>query len=286
MKISMRIPGMAREMGNEGVIKWAGENGFGAIDTPPLTAGIIKAVENAGLSIGTVDAMGGVVTADPAKRKDAVAKLKESLKASADLGGKVFFTVFGSDDATRSRKESFELWKLAYPEVVEYAEGLGVKIAIEPWPGGPPWYPNLGCTPEMWRAIFKECPSPALGLCFDPSHLVRMQIDYERALNEFGDRVVHVHAKDTEINDERLYECGIYGDSVGNKDYGFGERWWRYCIPGTGEVDWNLMVTRLEDFGYDGPLSVELEDQRFWNTPELQQEGLLRSLTFLEGVIR
>jgi sugar phosphate isomerase/epimerase len=282
----MRIPGMAREMGVDGVIKWAAEAGFGAIDVGPLNADLKKTVDDAGLDIGTVDLMGGVVTADENKRKENVAKLKESMKQSADLGAKVFFTVFGTDDATRSRKDSFELWKLAYPEIVEQAEALDVKIAIEPWPGGPPWYPNLGCTPEMWRAIFKEIPSKALGLCFDPSHLVRMQIDYVRALNEFGDRVVHVHAKDTEINYERLYECGIYGDSVGNPSYGFGERWWRYTIPGTGEVDWNLVVTRLEDFGYDGPLSVELEDQRFWKTPEAQQEGLLRSKTFLEGIIK
>jgi sugar phosphate isomerase/epimerase len=273
-------------MGVDGVIKWAGEAGFGAIDTPGLTPELVGQVKEAGLEIGTVDLMGGVVTADEAKRKENVAKLKANMKASADLGAKVFFTVFGTDDATRSRKDSFELWKLAYPEIAEYAEELDVKIAIEPWPGGPPWYPNLGCTPEMWRAIFKAVPSRALGLCFDPSHLVRMQIDYERALNEFGDRVAHVHAKDTEINHERLYECGIYGDSVGNPGYGFGERWWRYCIPGTGEVDWNLMVTRLEDFGYDGPLSVELEDQRFWSTPAAQQEGLTRAKDYLETLIR
>ena len=31
-----------------------------------------------------------------------------------------------------------------------------VRLAMEGWPGGPPHYPALGCTPEMWRAMFRE----------------------------------------------------------------------------------------------------------------------------------
>jgi sugar phosphate isomerase/epimerase len=285
MKIGVRNVGIG-EGGFGALVTWLAENDFGAVDAPALNDEIKGQIDAAGLDLGTVDMGGGIITADENKRKENVAKLKAGLKRSVDLGAKVFFTVFGPDDQSRPRRENFELWKLAYPEIVEYVEGLGAKIAIEPWPGGPPHYGMLGCTPEMWRAMFKEVPSKALGLCFDPSHLVRMQIDYERALNEFGDRVLHVHAKDTSVNYERLYECGIYGDSVGNKDYGFGERWWRYTIPGSGDVDWNLMVTRLEDFGYDGPLSIELEDQRFWATPEDRKEGLLRAKEYLEGIIR
>lgn len=286
MKIGVRHVGIG-DLGFGGLVNWMAENGFGAVDAPALNEEVKGQIDASGLDLGTVDmGGGGVITADEGKRKANIEKVKASLKQSADLGAKVFFTVFGPDDQSQSRSKNFELWKLAYPEIVEYAEGLGVKIAIEPWPGGPPHYGMLGCTPEMWRAIFKEIPSPALGLCFDPSHLVRMHIDYERALNEFGDRVLHVHGKDTSINYERLYECGIYGDSVGNKDYGFGERWWRYTIPGSGDVDWTLMVTRLEDHGYDGPISIELEDQRFWSTPEARQEGLIRAKEYLEGIIK
>jgi sugar phosphate isomerase/epimerase len=287
MKIGVRHTNMTGEGGIEAAIQWTAENGFGAYDTPALNPEIRQAMDGSGLDLGTVD-MGGptVIVADEGKRKENIEKLKASMSRSAELGAKVLFTVFGPEDGTRPRRENFELWKLGYPEIVEHAEGLGLKIAIEPWPGGPPHYGMLGCTPEMWRAIFKEVPSKALGLCFDPSHLVRMQIDYVRALNEFGDRIYHVHAKDTEVNTERLYECGIYGDSVGNPGYGFGERWWRYCIPGTGDVDWNLVVARLEDFGYEGPLSIELEDQRFWNTPEAKQEGLLRAKAYLETLVR
>lgn len=107
-----------------------------------------------------------------------------------------------------------------------------------------------------------------------------------RLLHEFGGRVKHVHLKDTEIIQEKLYESGILGESYGHT-YGFGEGWWRYTIPGEGSVDWELVIRRLEEFGYDGVLSVELEDHHFWATPELQQEGILRAkdyiVQFLKG---
>ena len=161
----------------------------------------------------------------------------------------------------------------------------GVNIAIEPWPGGRPHYPNLGCSPESLRLIFAACPSPRLGICYDPSHFVRLQIDYQRLLHEFGDRVRHVHLKDTEIMPEKLYESGNLGEAY-SSTYVCGEGWWRYTIPGEGEVDWNFVIRRLEDVGYDGVLSVELEDHYFWQTPELQQEGLLRAKDHIEPLFR
>ncbi|MCH2662535.1 sugar phosphate isomerase/epimerase, partial [bacterium] len=178
-----------------------------------------------------------------------------------------------------------EIFKKVYPKVVAHAEKVGVNIAIEPWPGGRPYYGNLGCSPESLRLIFEACPSPNLGICYDPSHFVRLQIDYQRVLHEFGDRVHHVHLKDTESLPEKLYESGMLGEAYANT-YVCGEGWWRYTIPGEGEVDWNFVIRRLEDCGYDGVLSVELEDHHFWQTPELQQEGLLRSKEHIEQFLK
>lgn len=277
---------MGREMGFEGVVRWAAEQGFGYIDTGTVTAEVRKTCSDAGIEIGTFDAAGGtVLTWDESKRAEAVEKLKQCMKESADNGGQVMFTVLRPDDPKRPRRETWELWKQVYPPIVEYAEGLGLRIAVEAWPGGPPYYSNIGCSPEMWRAMFRECPSRALGLCYDPSHLVRMSIDYLRALSEFGDRVYHVHGKDTEIRTEELYETGIYGRSMDDTPIRFSEGWWRYCIPGTGFVDWGKVVARLEECGYDRAISIELEDHRFWDTPALQQEGLLRSKRHIEALL-
>ena len=127
---------------------------------------------------------------------------KEIQKKLVWLSSGVIFLLLSPDDPLQKRSESFDIFTRVYPGIVAYAEDRGVNLAIEPWPGGPPGYANLGCTPETLRAIFEEIPSPNLGICYDPSHFLRLGIDYQRLLGEFGDRVRHVHAKDTEILDD------------------------------------------------------------------------------------
>jgi sugar phosphate isomerase/epimerase len=59
--------------------------------------------------------------------------------------------------------------------------------------------------------MFEAIPSHHFGLNFDPSHLVWQQIDYVRALYDFHDRIVHVHAKDDKVIPDRLHKTGILG---------------------------------------------------------------------------
>lgn len=281
MKIGTRMPPFSRALGFDSYAAWLAENGFDAVDTPPLTREIARTCQRLGLAIGSSDGSGNVLSRDAAKRRKGLSQIKKSLSAIARHGGHTLFTVLSPDDSSIPKAECFAIFEKVYPKVVAHAEKVGVNIAIEPYPGGRPYYANLGCSPESLRLIFEAIPSPNLGICYDPSHFVRLQIDYQRLLHEFADRVRHVHLKDTEIIPEKLYESGTLGEAYGNT-YVCGEGWWRYTIPGEGEVDWNYVVRRLEDIGYDGVLSVELEDHHFWQTPELQQEGLLRSKDFIE----
>ena len=285
MKIGTRMPPFAGAIGFDSYAAWLAENGFGAVDTPQLPRAIARTCDRFGLEMGSSDGVGRVLSRDAAVRRKGLSDIKKSLSAIARHGGHTLFTVLGPDDPAIPKAETFEIFKKVYPRVVAHAEKVGVNIAIEPYPGGRPYYGNLGCSPESLRLIFEACPSPNLGICYDPSHFVRLQIDYQRVLHEFGDRVHHVHLKDTEIIPERLYESGMLGEAYANT-YVCGEGWWRYTIPGEGEVDWNFVIRRLEDSGYDGVLSVELEDHHFWQTPELQQEGLLRSKDHIEQFLK
>ena len=282
MKIGTRLPPFSREIGFDAYVAWLADNGFDAVDTPLLTEEMAQCCRRYGLAIGSCDApAAGLLSADADKREDSLEKLRNALSQIARHGGHTFFTLLAPDDPAQRREKTFEIFTQIYPRVVEHAEQVGVQIAIEPWPGGWPYYGNLGCSPETLRRIFAAIPSPALGLCFDPSHFVRLQIDYLRVLHEFGSRIKHVHLKDAEIQEDKLYEMGILGESFG-RTYVCGEGWWRYAIPGEGEVDWNQVIRRLEDLGYEGVLSVELEDHYYWKTPQLQQEGLLRSREYIE----
>lgn len=285
MKIATRMPPFSRQLGFDRFAAWLAENGFEAIDTPQLTREIAQTCKRLGLALGTSDGGAKVLSRDAAKRRKGISEYKKSLSAIAKHGGHTLFTVLDPDDPSIPKAETFEIFKKVYPQIIAHAEKVGVNIAIEPWPDGRPYYANLGCSPESLRLIFAACPSPNLGICYDPSHFVRLQIDYQRVLHEFGDRVRHVHLKDTEIMPEKLYESGNLGEAYANT-YVCGEGWWRYTIPGEGEVDWNYVLRRLEDVGYDGVLSVELEDHYFWQTPQLQQEGLLRAKDYVEQFLK
>lgn len=289
MKIGFRIPGKAQEISFEALCSWAVDTGFGSIDLGGPDAERVAAVRAAGLEVGTVDlpvpALRGMLTADAAKQQAGLAAVKDAIDGAADTGCHRMFFVLLPEDPAQKRADSFAIWKETFPAVVEHAERRGVRLALEGWPGPAPHYPALGCTPEMWRAMFEAIPSPAFGLNFDPSHLVRIGVDWRRALDELGDRVIHVHGKDTDMDPERLYEHGSLGPTF-RKPVSFSEGWWRYTIPGEGVVDWCRLIGRLEDFGFNGVVSVELEDYRYHNTWELQADGLRRSCKHLARWVR
>jgi len=286
MKIGFRIPGAAREMAFDELCAWAKNAGFDAIDVGLVTDEIYSATAAAALEIGTSDLPGtrDLLSEDAEKRAAGALAAREAIQAAADRGVSRMFCVFMPDEVTRKRAETFRLWEEHFPPIAEFAAERGVTIAMEGWPGPGPYYPSIGCTPETWRVMFAACPA-GLGLNYDPSHLVRLGIDWARALDEFGDKVVHVHGKDTRFDAERLYEHGQLPPTF-RSSKGFSESWWRYTIPGDGLVDWKQCIQTLEDFGFDGIVSVELEDHYYSQGWPAQSEGLKRSRDFLATVIR
>ncbi len=286
-KIGMRIPPKIGSEGIEKVASFAAEVGLDVIDVPRLTPEVKQALDKAGLGIGSVDACEGgrLLSRDEARRADAVEALKKQITEMAQLGGRVLFMCLVPEDHTLPRSEGFAIWKETFPDIVRHAEQTGVYIAIEGWPGPAPHYPTLGCTPEMWRAMFEAIPSKHFGLNYDPSHLVRLGIDYIRALQEFGEKINHVHGKDTEILTDELYECGVLPATFGAK-YGFSEGSWRYTIPGHGEVQWDKVAVRLDRLGYQGAISIELEDHRFWGSLEAERQGIIKATEHLAKYCR
>lgn len=122
---------------------------------------------------------------------------------------------------------------------------------------------NIAYTPEHWDKMFDAVPSPALGLEFDPSHLCWQGIDYLWAVRQYADRIYHIHAKDTEILVERRNQCGNLAPGG----------WWRYRIPGWGEINWTKFISALCEIGYAGGIAIEHEDPIFIG--ERRVEGLI-----------
>lgn len=285
-KIGMRIPPKIGSHGIELLSNWASSIGIDVIDVPYYNQEVKSVLETAGLEVGTIDGIGAVgqtklLSSDEISRTDAVAALNNQITEISQLGGKVLFMCLVPDDITMSREEAFGIWKETFPSIVKHAELADVYLALEGWPGPAPYYPTLGCTPEMLRAMFNAIPSKHFGINYDPSHLVRLGIDHLRFLSEFGDRVNYCHGKDTEVLHDELYESGVIQATFGSK-YDFSEGSWRYTIPGQGDVNWSKIAIRLEKIGYTGPISIELEDHRYWGSLEAERQGIVKAKEHLE----
>lgn len=282
MKIGLRIPGACgKEETPEAFTAWCREAGFDAIDLSRADdERRIRAAKDAGLEIGTFDlpGTGKLLSADEATRREGIETVGAAINAIADAGGSRAFCVFIPPDHQQSRRQSLENWKASFPEVAREAERRGVRIAVEGYPG-----PNncaLGVTPETLRAMFEAVPSEALAINYDPSHLVRIGVDYLRFLTEFGSRVVHTHGKDCTFDSEAAYLFGNIGPSL-TRPVGFGGGEWRYCIPGEGLVNWAAVCARLQLSGYRGMIAIELEDFRYNGTVDGEKRGLARAKSHL-----
>ena len=126
-------------------------------------------------------------------------------------------------DSNVDAKENVKLFALAYGPLADYAESKNVKLVFENWPNAGR---NLMSTPELWDKCFTAVPSKAIGLCMDPSHLVWQGSDYLRATKDFGDRIYHAHAKDTEFIADGLYRYGMYGSQTETGASPTG--WWSF----------------------------------------------------------
>lgn len=293
MAIAFRIPG-ALKMPLPDLAQWAADHGFGAIDIGAPTPESVEAVQGAGLEVGTFD-LGGtapLLSPDPDARRDAAQAIADRAARAQDLGLTKAFGVFLPPDNAQGRGRSFQNWAEGWPAASEALAKAGVAFCMEGWPGGGPHYSALGVTPETVRAMLAVDAAQgagALKLNYDPSHLVRVGVDPLRFLSEFGAHVRHAHGKDTAFDAGRLYETGNLGASL-PADYpgsaaknqpGFGDGWWRYCIPGDGLVPWASAAALLEENGFRGHISVELEDARYNGTKEGELQGLIRSHRYL-----
>jgi sugar phosphate isomerase/epimerase len=93
------------------------------------------------------------------------------------------------------------------------------------------------------------------GINFDPSHFAHQFLDSAAFVEEFADRVYHVHIKDSRKTlDGRK---SILGSHL---NFGEAQRGWDFVSPGHGDVDFESLLRALNRVGYEGPLSIEWED--------------------------
>ncbi len=265
----------------DGLLEWAKHSRLSVIDLGPDADKTGQAVLDAGLKLGSIDLLEwkSLISPDKTKRDEAVAKNKEYIKTCAKFGSMNYFIAMLPENPELARKENFGYMVESFTALAPTFEEANAHIVIEGWPG-----PGaLCCTPEGYRAFFKEVPSSAMGVNYDPSHLIRMGIDPHKFLEEFKLRVFHVHGKDCEILQEDLYEYGSEQPPTFGTPIDFGGMHWRYTIPGHGQTRWIKVFETLKDAGYQGAVSVELEDAKFNGAEEGEKLGIMQGAIFLSG---
>jgi sugar phosphate isomerase/epimerase len=96
---------------------------------------------------------------------------------------------------------------------------------------------------------------PNFGFNFDPSHFIHQFIDPVSFLEEFKDRIFHIHVKDS-----RIQLTGHNSILSSHLNFGDPRRGWDFVSPGRGDVKWDPIIRALNRIGYQGPLSIEWED--------------------------
>ena len=239
--------------------------------------GMLKAK---GLTVSGLGYYPNPLHADAAHREAVIAHLTRVITAASLMGVKVVNTFLGGD-RTLTVDQNWSRAIEIFAPVVAHARDYGVTLAFEncpmifshdEWPGGH----NIAYSPIVWRRIFDTW-GDAVGMNYDPSHLVWQMIDAARFVREFGPRMVHVHAKDLMIDRDGLYDHGILSAGMG---------WQVPRMPGLGDVDWPGFFAGLYRAGYDGPVIIEHEDRNFEGSDAAVKRGFALSRDVLAPFIK
>ena len=109
----------------------------------------------------------------------------------------------------------------------------GIEICLETHGG-------LLATGPISKALIADIGKPNIGINYDPGNVIHYgDVRPESDLPGAVDKVIHMHVKDQ-----------IGGVGV-----------WNFPTVGTGEVDFAALFKTLDEAGFDGPCSIEIEFQ-------------------------
>lgn len=273
------------------VADWAADHGFTDLECGPMLpldrAAYERVLGQGRIAITALIYCRNYLSTDPQEAAGHLEELKKRIQFAGALGIDKVVTSTGIDkrieeglyDRDPNVKDRANMIRRIpvrsldqvvdlFGPLVELAEKNNVRLCFE----NCPLMGNIAISPVMWQRLFERLDSDKLGLAYDPSHLVWEMIDPYAPLDEFRDKIFHVHAKDAAIDRARLARTGILTDFS----------WWSYRIPGRGELDWDRLLGKLQANGYTGTVSLEHEDAAYEGSLEAVERGLLDGKTYLE----
>lgn len=189
-----------------------------------------------------------------------IREMKNCAIAAKKLGAKVVTGFTGSpiwkylysfpQTSAEMVEDGFDEIVRLWTPILDVFKENGIKFALEVHPSeiAFDYY-------STQKILEKFADRKEFGINFDPSHLIWQGITPHVFLNDFIDRIYHVHMKDAAVTlDGRT---GLLGSHL---DFGDLRRGWNFRSLGHGSVNFEEIIRVLNRYNYQGPLSVEWED--------------------------
>ena len=177
--------------------------------------------------------------AHPRVKEDAYGWLEKVLQSANALGAP-YYTFHGTARMKRAAREpgadNFSKMIAGFEELLDFCLVHGTHLCLE----NVEWatYNRPGVFSTLARDL------PELRGVLDIKQARISEYPYEEYLREMGSRLAYAHVSD--INEKG-----------------------RICLPGKGTFDFDTMVKRLQDVGFDGALLVEVYTGDYQNAEEL-----------------
>lgn len=120
-------------------------------------------------------------------------------------------------------------------EIIKFAKKVNVKIAFE----------NLKVKGTL-EYIFKNIQDEDVGICYDAGHC-HAHFKDEFNFEPFKNKIFAVHLHDNDASDDQ------------------------HLLPFDGTINWNEVIKKVADYGYTGPITLELSYRNNYLTQSIQE---------------
>lgn len=178
--------------------------------------------------------------AHPRVKADAYGWLEKVLDSAVALGAP-YYTFHGTARVKRNsrtgKNDDFEKMIQGFAEISSFCQKRGVTLCLE----------NVEWATYNREGVFSRIAKEVAQLrgVLDIKQARISGVPYQNYLSEMGEKLAYVHISDV---DERG----------------------RICLPGKGVFDFQTLINRLKDVGFDGALLIEVYNRDYADEKELK----------------
>lgn len=245
---------------------------LGQMDIRKTADEVAQALDGSNATISSVTIFGNPLESQEADLQ--TLRAWEALIDNAHLFGTDLVTGFAGRVRGKRIDESIGRFAEVFGPLTERAGEKGVRIAFENCDMGGTWDAgdwNIAHNPAAWELMFAAVPAKNIGLEWEPCHQLVNLIDPLPQMNDWVDRIFHVHGKDATVRWDIVRKYGIHGP----RQFAF------HRTPGFGDSNWTNIISDLRQGGFRGSIDIE-----GWHDPvyrdELEMTGQVHALNYLK----